>query len=159
MNGPNNATKSYNLFYNFMGGESGPSATPVLGNDYYAIAHISSETPIRKGFVFSGWSFSPDGPAEVFSEDLLTLTSDTTLYAVWAKENSDVPVSGNETEENAKPLGVVASSKDNFSMDAGVVLGCSLLVVALFLVIFTAARHRQPQILSKEYDNSDDPEL
>lgn len=155
MNGANNATKSYNLIYDTNGGMNGPATTSVLGNDYYAIAHIDTITPTREGFTFSGWSFSPDGIAEVFSEDLLTLTSDTTLYAVWTKESENIAVTGEETEGNTEPLGVVTSSNNGLRMDTGAFVGCSLVCLAVFLVAFVVARSRRPRILSKTYEDSD----
>ena len=148
-------TKAYDLTYNTNGGENGPAVASLLGNEHYAIAHIDTVTPIRPGFTFAGWSFTPDGPAEVFSSDLLTLTSEhTVLYAVWTEEAAEVPTTSGE-EENAEPLGVVATSKDVPHSDPGIALGFSLLGLAVLLAAVFATRTRGPKILSKNYENSD----
>ena len=45
-------------------------------------------TIIRPGYVFDGWSTDPAGSVEYRENDTITLTADTTLYALWSKSNA-----------------------------------------------------------------------
>ena len=45
-------------------------------------------TIIRPGYVFDGWSTDPAGSVEYRENDAITLTADTTLYALWSKSNA-----------------------------------------------------------------------
>ncbi len=70
---------SYTLTYNANGGSNPPSAQS--GNTNY---FISSTEPTRPGHKFLGWSESryASSPSYDFG-DTITISSDTTLYAVW----------------------------------------------------------------------------
>ena len=74
-----NAVNSYTLTYNANGGSGAPSAQS--GATSYM---ISTTKPTRSGYLFLGWSESKTATmASYTSGDSITLTSDTTLYAVW----------------------------------------------------------------------------
>ena len=74
-----NAVNSYTLTYNANGGSGAPSAQS--GATSYT---ISTTKPTRSGYLFLGWSESKTATmASYTSGDSITLTSDTTLYAVW----------------------------------------------------------------------------
>lgn len=65
--------------------------TPTDTTDYYddgisGTAEVSSETPIRFGYDFKGWTINADGSGTVYhGGDTIDLTGDTTLYAQWEK--------------------------------------------------------------------------
>ncbi len=70
---------TYTLTYNANGGSGAPSAQS--GATSYT---ISSTKPTKSGYLFLGWSESKTATmASYTSGDSITLTSDTTLYAVW----------------------------------------------------------------------------
>ena len=70
---------NYTLSYNANGGSGAPSAQS--GATSYT---ISTTRPTRSGYLFLGWSESKTATmASYTSGDSITLTSDTTLYAVW----------------------------------------------------------------------------
>lgn len=156
MNVVNNANTTYTLTYNPNGGTDAPAPVSVMSNEFYAIFHATSATPLRSGFVFAGWSFSPDGPAEIFADDLFTVTKqDTTVYAIWTEENTNLVSIGSE-EENAEPLGVVVSNMDSGASSMGDVFGICLVGVAIVLgvIISGIIYARSPRILSIEEDNN-----
>lgn len=158
----NDTSTTYSLTYDPNGGEGGPAPTSRQSNQHYAIFHADPTAPTRQGFVFSGWSFSPDGPVEVSVGDLFTVTSqDVTLYAVWATEGSAVTTDNQATDSNTKPLGVVASSDDTSDhMISGEAFGATLLACVLGAIILcVVVRVRRPRIVSKDYDSTDDFDL
>ena len=65
----------YTLTYDANGGEGAPGVATKTGNENFAIFTAESLTPTRPGFVFSGWSFSPNGEAMIHAGDLFTVTS------------------------------------------------------------------------------------
>jgi len=54
---------------------------------------IPSQKPTRFGYVFQGWSTSAAGPLQYRPGSSITITRDTTLYAVWALP-TDSPLTG-----------------------------------------------------------------
>lgn len=145
---------SYTLNYDANGGESAPSVAQKNGNENYAIFRADDMTPIRDGFVFLGWSFSPDGEAMIHAGDLFTVTQqNVTLYAIWGEENvASVP--GAE-DENVEPLGVVASTRGEGGHSVINYTGVFILggVIVLGLISLLVIRARSPRIVSKEYDS------
>ncbi len=74
-----NTVTAYTLTYNANGGSGAPS--PQSGATSYT---VSSTEPTRSGYTFLGWSRSPSATlATYYRGDTITLTADTTLYAVW----------------------------------------------------------------------------
>ncbi len=74
----------YTLSYNANGGTGAPSSQNSLIK--YT---ISSTTPTRNGYTFLGWSTSSSASSASYSAgDSITISSNTTLYAVW----KEVPV-------------------------------------------------------------------
>ena len=91
--------KTVTITYNDNGGVGGP--TQQVANYYVATATDNSEVsaiePTRDGYVFQGWAYSNTAAAGdvVYKsgetgKDTLTETTDTTLYAVWARAESKV---------------------------------------------------------------------
>lgn len=71
----------YTLTYNANGGSGVPSSQ--TGSASYT---VTSTKPTRNGYTFLGWSKSGNASyASYTAGDTITLTSDTTLYAVWQK--------------------------------------------------------------------------
>lgn len=76
---------SYTLTYNANGGSGAPSS-----QSGYVSYIISSVSPSRSGYSFLGWSRSRTATSPSYLVgDVITLTENTTLYAVW-KENTVV---------------------------------------------------------------------
>lgn len=68
-----------------------------VGNTMYAYNAVSSRTftissfynPTRNGYEFIGWNLSATATTATYQAgDSITISSDTTLYAVWAKESA-----------------------------------------------------------------------
>lgn len=159
MEAANNKNTTYTLIYNPNGGEGGPSTATLMGNEYYAIFHTDTATPIRENYDFAGWSFTPDGPAEVFAGDFFTVTSqNSTLYAVWVLHESNVVSTDEETEANAQPLGVITSSDSSPTpvISTGILAPTLLGVIVASIIVISVTKARRPHILSKEYDDSTD---
>ena len=78
---------------------NGSSAEIVAGNS--ATFTISDSVPTRTGYDFLGWSTNKDATsAEYSSGGSITISSNTTLYAVWKK------ISTFETNEFTQPLAI-----------------------------------------------------
>ena len=78
--------EGYTLTYNANGGSGAPS---IVSNIVSTV--ISSIAPTRSGYVFLGWSTSPSATsANYMSGDSITLSSNTTLYAVWEERTYSV---------------------------------------------------------------------
>lgn len=91
--------KTVTITYNDNGGVGGP--TQQVANYYVATASDNSEVsaiePTRDGYVFQGWAKTNTATANdvvykhgVDDKDTLQETTDTTLYAVWARAESKV---------------------------------------------------------------------
>lgn len=75
---------SYTLSYNANGGSGAPSSQ--TGSKSYT---ISSAKPTRDGYTFLGWSTSSSATSASYAPgESITLTQNTTLYAVW----KEIPV-------------------------------------------------------------------
>ena len=72
---------TYTLSFNANGGSGAPSS--ISGSKIYT---IPSPEPTRPGYFFIGWSKSSSASSATYKTgDAITLTSNTTLYAVWKK--------------------------------------------------------------------------
>lgn len=77
----------------------GSSAEIVAGNS--ATFTISNSVPTRTGYDFLGWATDKDATSEEYSSGgSITISSNTTLYAVWKK------ISTFETNEFTQPLAI-----------------------------------------------------
>lgn len=73
--------RGYTLTYNANGGSGAPSSVSEITS-----ATISSTIPTRDGYDFMGWCTSQSAAfVNYVAGDTITLTSNTTLYAVWRK--------------------------------------------------------------------------
>ena len=72
----------YRLYLNdnYQGGGMGMVDVPI-SNPTYTLT--SDDEPTREGYTFLGWSTSSTGKVEYCTNEEITLTGNTTLYAVW----------------------------------------------------------------------------
>lgn len=78
--------KAIMLTYDSNGGKEKQTSTTiyVYNSTVSKTIDIGDYVPTREGYDFLGWSTSPDATAEDYhSGDPITISSDTTLYAVW----------------------------------------------------------------------------
>nr|DAG13279.1 MAG TPA: tail protein [Caudoviricetes sp.] len=86
-----NVVKTWSIIYNANGGTNAPSTqTANVGQSII----ITQDKPIRSSYTFLGWSTwneSPEPEAMFTPGYSYTSDSDTTLYAVWERVNTDPP--------------------------------------------------------------------
>lgn len=86
-----NITKTWSITYNANGGTNAPEKqTANVGQSII----ITQDKPIRSGYVFLGWNSwsGATEPDAMYSPGYsYTSDSDTTLYAVWERVNTDPP--------------------------------------------------------------------
>ncbi len=91
-------TKTYTLSYNANGGSGAPSSQS--GAASYTISAVQ---PTRSGYTFLGWSKSSSATAASYKAgNTITLTANTTLYAVWQKNAVD-PTPDDPTPDDPTP--------------------------------------------------------
>lgn len=84
------ATPSYILNYNYNGASGGSFS---FDSTTYT---ITSTIPVRSGYTFLGWSLSSTATtASYVAGDKITLSADTTLYAVWRRNSLKVYFNAN----------------------------------------------------------------
>ena len=81
------------LHYDANGGRRAPADQTVETNSGSGIIVITAAKPYRFGYFFQGWSTSPTGRVQYKPGDDITISQDTTLYAVWARP-TDSPRTG-----------------------------------------------------------------
>ena len=84
-----NAPITYTVSYNANGGTGAPAAQTKTGGTALT---LSTVVPTRDGYTFLGWSTSADGAVAYQSGASFTTDANTTLYAVW--EKNEVTLSG-----------------------------------------------------------------
>lgn len=77
---------TYTITYNANGGTGAPSNQTKSSN---ADLILSSSVPTREGYIFMGWSTSPDGNLMYSAGGVYFQNVATTLYAVWKKANNE----------------------------------------------------------------------
>lgn len=150
----------YTLTYDANGGEGGPGVATKNSNENFAIFTTTDVTPVRQGFVFSGWSFVRDGEVTVRPGDLFTVTNkDMTVYAVWTEAGADETIGDDAEVENAEPLGVFSQTESNSSQIqvvgdavAFAFIGAAVILGFIAILLF---RQRQPRILSQEEEKEE----
>ena len=77
----------FTLSFNANGGSGAPAAVSNITS--YV---IKAQYPVRNGYTFLGWSTSATATVATYTVgSTITLTKNTTLYAVWQKQNTDEP--------------------------------------------------------------------
>ena len=100
--------KTVTITYIDNGGVGGPGQQ--VANYYVEGAgdntDVSNITPTRDGYVFQGWAYSNTAAAgdvvyksDVADKNTLKETTDTTLYAVWAKATATIEIVADVTEQ------------------------------------------------------------
>lgn len=102
------------LSYNANGGSGAPSAQTVWGDSYSSETTVSSTTPTRTGYSFTGWNTSSDGSGTPYSAgDSITIYDNTTLYAQWSALKSVISSVGNG--ETGSTITVQWTAQGNFA--------------------------------------------
>ena len=90
------------LTYDANGGTGAPaSETKTVTKGQSATFTVSSTVPTREGYTFKGWSTVKGGEVAYTGGNSITISKDTTLYAVW-EENTPDPGPG-PTPDNPGP--------------------------------------------------------
>ncbi|MBO5261681.1 MAG: leucine-rich repeat protein [Clostridia bacterium] len=89
-----------NIVFDGNGVESGAMIDAVIKNG--ATANLPKNTYVRQGYVFKGWSTTPNGPVEYLDGASYTMGTDDTyiLYAVWESEGFTITYHCNGGEAN-----------------------------------------------------------
>lgn len=84
--------ENYTLSYNANGGTNAPAAETKSGSGS-AIFTVSSVVPTYEGYTFKGWALNAEATtAEYPANASITITGNTTLYAVWEEAGTVPPV-------------------------------------------------------------------
>ena len=89
---------------------------PISDPTTYTLTSV--DEPTREGYTFFGWSTSPTGDVQYCTNEEITLTGNTTLYAVWYKltytitneELRQVELSGYEDDKLTGALNIPATT-------------------------------------------------
>jgi len=84
------------------------TSTVVKGSDYT----IPDQVPTRNGYTFEGWSTEKDGPVKYQPKDVIKVTSDLNLYAVWSKKTPAIKFNNNGGEGTVPTTKPVADDDD-----------------------------------------------
>lgn len=77
------ALESYIITFDGNGGEDVPDSQSKL---YGETINLSTEVPVRDGYVFVGWNLTPDSTESFYAPgSIFTKNADITLYAIWKK--------------------------------------------------------------------------
>ena len=71
------------LTYNANGGTNAPAAETVYASASGYTTTITASVPTKDRYAFRGWATTPTGTAAYQAGDSISLTENTTLYAVW----------------------------------------------------------------------------
>lgn len=81
--------KEYTITYDANGSEQAPADHAPSSGKYSGTFNLPTDTPTREGYTFLGWSESKAATTPKYRRgDVITLSKDTVLYAVW-KENDN----------------------------------------------------------------------
>ena len=96
-----NFTTNYKITYDVKGGSWTACADGcVAGGEDFTIC---STEPTKDGYNFKGWSTANDATVEYAPEETITVTENTTLYAVWEQKTYTVILSENGTKTTLTP--------------------------------------------------------
>ena len=100
--------KSYTVDYNLNGSTAAApqTSTAIAGPDGSVdITAAPSNGITRPGYAFKGWSTDPDSTtADIVPGSTLTISDDTTLYAVWSKNDYTISFHLNGAVNNPAPV-------------------------------------------------------
>ena len=83
--------KGITLSYDANGGSGVPDSqsADIFNAETTYTFTISSVTPEKSGFIFTGWGISPESTSTYGSNEQITLSEDTTLYAIWSEKQAE----------------------------------------------------------------------
>ena len=89
---PDAATRTFTSYYSVTYNLNGGSWNPVCENSCAVggTFTICSTEPTKDGYNFKGWSTANDATVEYAPEETITVTENTTLYAVWEQKKYTV---------------------------------------------------------------------
>lgn len=81
--------QTFTLLYDANGGEQAPTTQTKQTTEIFCQFTISSDEPVRAGYIFLGWSTSPEALSAEFlsGDEFWAINSQTTLYAIWQEDN------------------------------------------------------------------------
>lgn len=85
---------TFTLNYDANGGNGAPASQTYKATSQYEKSYtftISSQTPTREDYTFQGWSTVKGGQVAYTGGDSITISKDTTLYAVWEEKAPVTP--------------------------------------------------------------------
>jgi len=85
-NGGSSVTQSYKITFN----SNSPSPATATQSGSGSV-NLNPNTFNRNGYTFKGWSTSPSGAVQYKDKDLINLTGDLTLYAIWEENVTPTP--------------------------------------------------------------------
>lgn len=110
---------TYSLSYHYNGGEAdGNSIEEVIITAKYGTkVEVTTQKAVRTGYVFKGWSQSPDGEHTIYQpgEKITIQNHDAILYAVWQPLRYNIYFEANC--DNSKYAGKVEVIKADFSKE------------------------------------------
>ncbi|TLG72725.1 DUF7619 domain-containing protein [Culicoidibacter larvae] len=128
----------YQVFYDGNGHTAGEAPTDAHLYDCDALVTILGKHTLEKdGYIFVGWSMTPsqNTRAIIYNEnDNFTITSDTTLYAVWAPV--EIPIDPVDPVTPEPELPITGSS------DTALIIGVPMILLALGLIIYKKSNPR-----------------
>ncbi len=106
----------YQLMFDSHGGTS---SFDHVDTDEYGNAAIPMEEPVKEGNTFLGWAEDPEsGKVKYMPGDMLTLTSDKKLYAVWKADPIIVQLKFDATGGSGGPEAINARKGDKVAIPA-----------------------------------------
>jgi len=113
------------LSYNANGGSGAPSAQTVWGDSYSSETTVSTTTPTRTGYAFTGWNTSQDGSGTPYAAgDSITIYDNTTLYAQWSALKSVISSVGDG--DTGSTITVQWNAQGNFAHTLAFSLGSAV---------------------------------
>lgn len=99
-------TSDFTLSYNANGGTGAPASQTATGSESASFT-VSSQVPTKTGYSFDGWATSADGAVACQPGDQISITNDTTLYAVWSAVTMTVTL--NPSGGTVSPTSITAT--------------------------------------------------
>jgi len=106
---------TYTLSFDANGGTNAP---PSVSLPYNTAIILSNLAPEREGYDFAGWATSATGSAAYQPGSAVTLTKNTTLYAVWKKKTYSVSFDANGG--TGAPAGLTKTHGEDLTLPSAV---------------------------------------
>lgn len=103
------------LNFNANGGSGAPAQQTRLKG---VSSKLPSTVPTRSGYKFAGWSWYSSGTGTIYQPSaLVSITKNSTLYAVWQQQSSTASVSPSRIAMDGLMAGTITITKANSSVD------------------------------------------